>query len=105
MTSNKKPEGVVPYNVWLLPEQRAKLRRIGGARWLRKMIEAQSEDKPTWSSEVERQRMIVEDIRNAKVVARMYDVSPKTVSQYRYAAKLRGKPVANFRIEEPNGSY
>lgn len=80
-------------------EQRDKLTRIGGARFIRKMIDEHIEHKPTWKDDADRKRQIVMDIRPAKIVGRLYGVSAKTVAQYRFTEKLKGRPVAELRKE------
>lgn len=88
--SKPPPNRPVSYNAWLSRDERAKLLKLGGAQWLRAQIAAAELPAPrTWTTLEERNLMIVDDPRRAKITARDYGVSASTVYGLRAAAKLK----------------
>ena len=83
--------------MWITTEQKTKLRNLGGARWIRQMIdEAEEPIKLPWVSLHQRNLLIARDLRSAKLVAKDYKISKSQVERIRARIHALGFPVAQF---------
>jgi hypothetical protein len=99
---------VIPprFSFELTKTELAKLKTLGGGRWLRKAIREASAPAPLEEfpdvSIAQRDARIIADLRPAKLIAAEWKISPKTVYCIRHHARKAGKAVVEF--EQSKGS-